>query len=114
MKHFEGQIGNFDYDENLWKVDDDGSSLRYVGEAEKVELPKGVTSCNRMFEGLDSVNKLDLSAFDTTGVTDMSYMFYGCDVLTELDVSGLHTEQVTDMSHMFDGCLCIKELDVSH
>lgn len=40
MKSFDGAIGTFEYDETLWKVDEDGSSLRYIGEDAKVVLPR--------------------------------------------------------------------------
>ena len=85
IKHYEGILGNFDYDTEVWELDEDESSLHYIGDSEKVVLPEGCTSCRRMFEGLSSVRKLDLSDFDTSEVTDMAYMFYRCDILKELD-----------------------------
>ena len=39
-----------------------------------------------MFDGCESLQKLDVSNFDTSNVTDMYGMFYNCSSLQELDV----------------------------
>ena len=73
----------------------------------------GVTDMNNMFNGLTSLEALDVTGFDTSNVTDMSYMFAGCRTLTELDVTGFNTSNVTNMSGMFFQCDSLSSLDVT-
>ena len=73
-----------------------------------------------MFEGAISIEKLDLSSWNTSKVTDMSGMFLqglgsgDTGILKDLDISSFDTSKVTDMSSMFQLCFALTEIDVSH
>ncbi|WP_236994500.1 BspA family leucine-rich repeat surface protein, partial [Listeria monocytogenes] len=73
-----------------------------------------VTNMWIMFDGCASLEKLDVSNFDTSSVTNMSVMFNDCASLEELDVSNFDMSSVTNMSYMFQNCASLKELDVSN
>lgn len=72
-----------------------------------------VTDMQSMFDGCESLKKLDLSTFNTSNVTDMSYMFNECWTLTNLDLSSFKTSNVTDMGFMFNDCTKLKDLNIS-
>ena len=88
----------------------------------------------------DYVERMDLSALDTSQVTNMNTMFYNCKKLTTLDLSNFDTtkvetaysmvswstrlteiifgekctfENATNLGAMFNNCQSVKELDVS-
>ena len=73
-----------------------------------------------MFEGAISIEKLDLSSWNTSKVTDMSGMFLqglgsgDTGILKDLDISSFDTSKVTDMNGMFCYCRNLENLDVSH
>ena len=50
-----------------------------------------------------SLEKLDLSNFNTSNVTDMSSMFQNCSALKKLDLSCFNTNNVKEMKTMFYG-----------
>ena len=56
------------------------------------------------FRNCISIDKLDLSMYDTTGVKDMREMFYNCRSLKNLYVGNFDTSLVIDMDSMFKGC----------
>lgn len=72
-----------------------------------------VTSMSRMFEGCSSLKTLDVTGLDTSNVTKLSHMFKDCSSLTELDVTGFDTSNVTEIEGMFTGCRSLTELGVS-
>ena len=74
--------------------------------------PGQVISMQSMFCKCRSLQKIDVSGFNTTFVTNMRQMFCGCRVLEEIDVSHFDTSNVTDISQMFCGCRTLKEVDV--
>ena len=57
-----------------------------------------------MFSECTSIEKLDLSNFNTINVTDMSYMFSRCYALKELNISNFNTNKVISMDCMFNQC----------
>ena len=54
-----------------------------------------------LFMGSTSLQKIDLSYFDTSDATDMSWMFYDCKELREVNLSSFETSNVTTMYVMF-------------
>jgi surface protein len=66
-----------------------------------------------VFSGLENVEYIDLSLFDTSNVTKMVGMFGGLSNLTNLDVSNFNTSSVTNMYGMFSGLSSLTNLDVS-
>ncbi len=122
------------------------------GDTEKYDLiiagPGGVVAPADMYDWMsawgdvwtDFVERMDLSALDTSQVTNMSSMFYNCQNLTTLDLSNFDTtkvekatsmfewstrlteitfgekctfENATDLGAMFNNCQSVKKLDVS-
>ena len=55
-----------------------------------------------MFNNCSSLNKLNLSSFDTNKVRNMSYMFAYCSSLKELDLSSFKAKYEFYIFHMFD------------
>ena len=66
-----------------------------------------------MFQDLQKVTTLDLSAFDTTQVTNFAWMFGNARSLRELNISSFRTPNALDMQGMFRETL-ITELDLSN
>ena len=56
-----------------------------------------------MFNGFNSLTKIDLSNFNTQNVTNMRYIFSGCNSLTKIDLPNFNT-QIFKMSYIFNGC----------
>ena len=67
-----------------------------------------VTDMDRMFQGCNYLESLDLSGFNTENVTNMGGMFEGCSSLESLDLSSFNTENVTNMTGMFGGCYSLE------
>lgn len=65
-----------------------------------------------MFCYCQSLEKLDLSNFDTSNVTDMEDMFWDCRTLKELDLSNFDTSNVTNMLEMFGACTNLNKLSI--
>ena len=53
-----------------------------------------------MFYDCTSLEKIDLSSFDTSRVTNMHAMFYDCVSLKSLDLSNFNASQVTDVENL--------------
>ena len=63
-----------------------------------------VTNMSCMFLNCKSLQKLDLSNFDTRNVTNMSYMFSNCRSLSKPDISSFDMSKVVDKEDMFKNC----------
>ncbi len=74
---------------------------------------EGAQRMTGMFDECASLERLDLSDFDTAQVTDMSGMFARCESLTELNLGSFDTAQVTDMSGMFTRCESLEALNLN-
>lgn len=57
------------------------------------------------------IEKIDLSAYDTSNIVDMSLMFNNCNC--DIDLSKFDTSNVTSMCCMFACCSNLVELDLS-
>ena len=74
---------------------------------------QNVTNMNRMFFKCSGLQSLDLSSFKTQNVTDMFGMFYYCSGLQNLDLSSFNTQNVTDMKCMFADCYSLQSINLS-
>lgn len=72
-----------------------------------------VNSMESMFQGMSSLEELDLSNFNTSKVTSMLAMFNGASSLRELDLSTFDTSKVKGMNYMFNDMTSITTLNVS-
>ena len=66
-----------------------------------------------MFYKCQSLEKLDLSNFNTSKVQDMKWMFDGCSSLMNLNILNFDTSKVLDMRWMFEGCSPLINVKVS-
>ena len=82
-------------------------TFRNLDSLERINLSgfntSSVTSMFQMFMNDRTANlvNLDLSSFDTSNVTDMSYMFSGQIKLQNLNLSSFNTQRVQTMQNMF-------------
>ncbi len=67
---------------------------------------------SHMFDGCKSLSSLSFKAIPLMGVTDMSYMFNDCESLSELEFMGWYTSNVTNMEYMFAGCKSLPEIEL--
>ena len=112
MKHYEGKLGVFDYDENIWVIikeriasllDVDVLQLK-EGYKGKISLPKGINSCYNMFFKKD-LTGCWFEDFDTSDVEDMHRMFRKCTIPEGFSLGDkFDTSKVKDMDWMFEGC----------
>ena len=77
-----------------------------------------ITTLSNMFVGAYSLERLDLSRWDTTNwaVTNMGNTFQNCVRLKELDLSTWNTENwaVTSLVSTFNACNSLMKLNLSH
>ncbi len=66
-----------------------------------------------LFMGMNKLESLNLSSFDTSECENMSWMFSGCSGLKILDILSFDTSSVTDMNHMFSGCQKLETVELS-
>ena len=57
-----------------------------------------------------SLEKIDLSKFNTDDVLYMDNMFNKCPSLKELDLSNFNTKKVYNKQQMFNSCQSLKKL----
>jgi surface protein len=67
----------------------------------------------RVFEHCVSLEKLDVSNFDTDRAGSMVYVFAQCESLKALDISSFDTGNVSEFYGMFQNCKSLESLDVS-
>ena len=70
-------------------------------------------NCNNMFKGLNKIEEIDLSMFDTSLVTNMENMFYGCSSLKSINFQNVKTSLVESMANMFYTCTKLESLNLS-
>lgn len=99
-----------------WTNEENGNpSITTVVFHPSFDAYHGLTSTERMFYGLSSLNTItDPQYLHTENVTSMHGMFSGCSSFYYLPMlSQLNTSKVTDMSSMFYGCTNMVRLDLS-
>lgn len=115
IKHYDGVLGTFDYDDEMFEVveDLDGAEyfgapeyLHYTGNGSSIELPDGCVNTNRMFYDCQLPKDLNLGEkFDTSKVENMHGMFGYCKLSEGFSLGEkFDTSNVTDMEDMF--CYC--------
>ena len=70
--------------------------------------------CSYMFNKCSSIEKIDLSSFNSKNVTDMSYMFNECFLLKNINFTAFQTQNVTNMSKMFYNCRKLLGLNLTY
>ena len=102
IKHYEGYLGTFDYDDEEFEI---YGYIRYIGKGLSVDLPKGCINTSYMFMGSILPEGFHLGDFDTSNVRYMDGMFAKC-ILPEGFTLGdkFDTSNVKDISNMFYEC----------
>ena len=59
---------------------------------------------NCMFCKCSSLERINLSSFNTNNVRNMKGMFFGCHSLEDLDISNFIINNATDKIQLFEGC----------
>ena len=111
IKHYEGELGTFDYDDEEfeWAHDDEEryiAYLHYIGKGKSVDLPNGCINTRYMFSNCALPDGFTLGdKFDTSSVKNMVCMFCYCH-MPEIFTLGdkFDTSNVEDMAGMFKDC----------
>ena len=129
MKHYEGSLGKFDYDEKQFRVDD--RVLHYIGketDGSKViipiglnslawtfaksnlvtppVMPDGVTNCYNAFRECKQLLK---APNIPASVTECTFMFYNCFRLKEATVCIPNKNRIC--RSMYCGCVSLENVD---
>ena len=94
------------YPAYMWN---DGDTLYWWSEAEKVYLSNG----SSFFNNMQKLETIDVVGLDTSKVKVMRQMFMNCYALTSLDLSTFNTSAVTDMANMFSNDTSLTSLNVT-
>jgi len=100
ITHYKGELGEFDYDDNNFKVHY-FTGLRYIGkesDGNKIHIPEGIKNCKYMFQG---IRDLITPPVIPEGVEDCQGMFDDCVSLKEPPVI---PEGVKYCTGMFGSC----------
>ena len=104
MKHYEGVLGNFDYDAAQFKVTREPRSnseyLKYIGkenDGSRIVIPNGVVDAYRMFDGSRINSMPEIPASVKYGAK----MFRKCTNLNKVDT---FPENIVNWKDMFEGC----------
>ena len=73
-------------------------------------IEEKLTKMNNIFNGCESLIKIEFISIDTSKVNDMSFMFYCCDNIKYLDLSSFDTSNAENIQHMFYECSKLKEI----
>ena len=110
LVHYKGEIGEFDYNPNIWSVISNvnkGQWLQLKCKSKvvgKVEIPKGLISYYELFADCKLGEDFTLDNIDTSQVTNMSGMFRHCELPENFSLgNNFDTSKVVDMSSMFAG-----------
>ena len=109
---------NFEHPENISciEVKDEVSKLErsnLIREEQSLNITENVQSMANMFYNCYSLNKINISNFDTRKVKNMFRMFFGCTSLESIDLSSFETRKLIEMSKMFYGS-GITNIDISN
>lgn len=115
VRHYEGTLGVFDYDDEMFRLleDDCGHYLCY-NYSKDISLPNGILSTRKMFYNCKLPKGFTLgSEFDTSKVTDMSSMFEECKMSEGFSLGDKFiTSNVENMKGMFEGCTMPKNFSL--
>ena len=69
-----------------------------------LKFSEPITSCENMFQNLESLIEVDLSNFDASQVTSTANMFKSCKNLASVHLSNSNTYSLVNISYMFSSC----------
>lgn len=86
-------------------------SLEQV-DISKLDMSK-VENANNMFHGCLALKAVDLSRFDGSSLKEARGVFFGCQSLESLDLSKWNASNLENAEALFYGCSSLKSLDLS-
>ena len=93
--------------EYICQLSDDKSNIT-------IKFNEEITSCEKMFSGIDNLIEIDLSNFDNSKVTSMNSIFQNCKQLKNINFGNINTSLVEDMSSLFEYCQALTSIDLSN
>lgn len=81
IQKYAGTIGNFQYDDAMFRINEDGN-LKYVGsevDGRKINVPEGLTDATGLFENVGLTHAANLPA----GLKRMDRCYLGCSDMTD-------------------------------
>lgn len=100
LKKYNGKLGTFEYDDNLYNViqDEDGEYCHYIGsDMDNVTPPVGLKDYTGLYMGTNITKPVVIE----NGVISTNSMYADCKQLKE---GSIIPDSVIDMSFMYDGC----------
>ena len=73
-----------------------------------------ITSCEKMFYGLENIISIDLSKFSTSHLENINSMFENCKDLEYINFNNIDTSKISNMKRLFSFCEKLKFLDLSN
>lgn len=111
-----GTVLNYYTSADVYRIGSAGSLFQDWKSLEKVDLTNFDTQyCDNfgwMFSGCKSIKKIDLSPLNTENAMYMGGMFRECLSLEEVNLSALKTSRCVDMGQMFFACKSLKNIDL--
>lgn len=107
VKEYNGVLGKFSYDENIWIVNEDNPREPYLEFNDSyfgpITIPAGVTSLAKTFKDKDIKPGTSLKRSDTSKVESVASMFENARIPDKfVSISGrLDTSNVSDFTRMF-------------
>ena len=91
------------------------NSFSNIAEINGLEYisPINSTNLSYMFSGLENVESLNISTWNTSNVVDIQYMFNNMKKLRNLDLSSWNTKKIQKMLNTFNGFESMENLNVS-
>ena len=72
-----------------------------------------VISIESMFRGCKSLEKIDVSNWNTKNLANLNFAFYDCQSVEELDVSNWDTSSLNAIDQAFNSMVSVKELNLA-
>jgi len=103
IKHYNGRLGTFDYDDEEFKIKN--GCIHYIGnesDGNKIKIPEGIKNCSFMFHGCEFLVNAPVIP---DGVMYCNFMFKGCSSLVNPPII---PKSVLNCGHMFKDCVSLK------
>ena len=88
LSHYEGVLGEFDYDPNIWEIENNNVMFKNKGVKSlpgNLKIPEGCIDTSHMFRSCKNLTDIStLQNWDTSKVKNTSHMFENCENLTDI------------------------------
>ena len=119
-RHKYGKFVNIYYNEKYYHIYFDNNKeeikRKEIFKKEKVSKIKvvidyDIKTFNKLFQGCQTIKKINFIRFNRETVENMSYWFQGCSELEEINFTCFNINNVKNLSHMFEWCESLKILN---